>query len=579
MKTDNFQFLLITTLLSAASIILEQFKLNSLTIIFSMSVDLALIAVLFLELIRAYRKSRLKSIFFRVNSLKIIFLILFIPLAVYGKVLFLSGSRLGRYLPPAALIVLRNIIILAILAARMRAFGKVLKRAAASPSRYIVLSFAVVIAIGTVVFLLPISRSGGGGLNFMQSFFTATSAVCVTGLSVIDVSAELSAFGQGALLALIQVGGLGIMILSFFAVFSIARRLSVENKYMLSYLLSEDDMAMLGSAVTKIIIITFSAELIGTALLFISFRDICSNVQDRIFFAVFHSVSAFCNAGFSLFSDSLEGFSGNILANLTVCGLIIAGALGFSALSELFSSMKIVKSKGFGSVLKRKKERFSPNSRLVFNWTFFLIFSGFLLIFIFEFSSSFLGRGTGEKLLASLFQSVTLRTAGFNTVPIGTLSVPLVLLMMAYMFIGGASGGTAGGIKINTAAVLKSYVVSRLAGSGTTRYSSKLSIPERTARDAFLLFLFGIIAIFCGTIIIAAVEDFQLTDILFEAVSAFATVGLSRGITADTGTISRIVLILLMFLGRVGPLTIFAAASRPVEDKRIELPAAEILVG
>ncbi|MBN1648575.1 MAG: TrkH family potassium uptake protein [Spirochaetales bacterium] len=580
----RFSFLAFTSLLSIISIFLEHID-NPGTGLFILvqAVDVLLVALICAELLVAYRNTTIKKAFIRVNLGKVLVTLAYILLLATSKVLVFSGSSATRFIPSSLVIILRNSFLFTKLLTRLKRFTTLLKRAAAHPSQYIVYSFVIVILVGTAAFMVPFTRAGGKGFGFVDSLFTSTSAVCVTGLSVIDVSAVMTRFGQIILLVLIQIGGLGIMILSYFAMFSIRRSLSIEDKYMLSYLLSEGDMARLGKSVGRIIAITFSAELIGAVLLFFAFDGIYQHPGERVFSAVFHSVSAFCNAGFSLFPTSLEGFSGNIAANLTVCGLIICGAVGFSAMSDLL---------GFGAGLFSRRRRrvlagrvtraavrFSETTKVVLRWTLFLIISGMFMVFAFEFAGSFRGMSTGQKIMAAFFQSVTLRTAGFNTVPIPAVGLPVLMVMIIFMFIGGASGGTAGGVKINTVAVIRNYIASKIRGNRDTLVAQKYTLYEETVRKAFLLFFFGICAILVGTTLLSVWEKFPLEDILFEVVSAFGTVGLSRGITADIHTASRFVLIVLMFMGRVGMLTVFTALSRRRYADSMKRPAIDIMIG
>ncbi len=574
----RFSFLFWTSLFSVVSIVLEQLQEHSVFLFLTVqAADFLIALALVLELVVIYRKTLLKKVFFRVNLLKIVFTAVFLLFFIYSKLADYGSQGFARIFPPSILVIVRNGFLLVKLITRLRKFTETLKKAVAHPSQYIAFSFLLVILVGTLLLLLPFSGENGG-LSFVEGLFTSVSAVCVTGLSVIDVSQVLSRFGQIVLLLLIQIGGLGIMILSFFAMFSIRRKISIEDKYMLSYLLSEDDMEMLGNAVKRIIFITFTAEFIGGVFLFLSFRDTYPHVSERLFSAVFHAVSAFCNAGFSLFSSSFEGFSANIAVNLTVMGLIVIGALGFSNVYEIMTIIKKKREKR-NRLLSRGGKTLSLTAGIIIRWSLVLVFSGMIIIFLLEFTGSMSGLSTGKKFLTALFQSITLRTAGFNTIPISSLGLSTIIFMMMFMFIGGASGGTAGGAKINTFVVLKSFLVSRLKGRSRTLLCKNTCLDEETVQKAFLLVFFGIGLIFTASLLMSIWEPFRFEDILFEVVSAFGTVGLSRGITADINVLSRIIIIILMFTGRVGPLTVFAAVSRDKNREHLAYPSIDFMVG
>ncbi len=438
------------------------------------------------------------------------------------------------------------------------------------PAQTILLSFLIVILIGAGLLMLPLAVKGEAVLSPIDALFTATSAVCVTGLIVVDTATVFSVWGRIILLLLIQIGGLGIMILSYFALFSARQRISLEEKLLLSYMLSEKNMNQLAGRVRSIIFATFLIEGLGALLLLPHFLENMGGGTEALFYALFHAVSAFCNAGFALFTDSLEGMRGSLVVNFTVAGLIIFGGLGFSVLSETGSRLRD-RLKG-----TRTKIPISLNTRIVLMGTGILLLLGTLLFYGLEHEGVLLKLPTGTQYMAAFFQSVTLRTAGFNTVAIGSLATGSLLVMMLFMFIGAAQGSTAGGIKINTVAVIAAYVKSVLSGRKDV-ILSKYSIAMRHVQKAFLVFLFALSSIFLGVCLLSLFEE-ELPDAIptFNAVSAFGTVGLSTGITGALSSAGKAVIIVLMFFGRLGPLTILSAAAKPEKRTGVSYPRGDV---
>ncbi|MFO7850182.1 MAG: potassium transporter TrkG [Spirochaetia bacterium] len=476
------------------------------------------------------------------------------------------------------------------------------------PAQTILISFLFVIFTGTLLLMLPFSTIEAGGLSFIDALFTSTSAVCVTGLIVVDTATVYSIWGRVILLLLIQAGGLGIMILSYFAIFSARQRISLEEKLLLSYMLSEKNMNSLSTRVRSIIYATFAIEAAGALLLLPAFMENRDSLGESLFFSLFHAVSAFCNAGFALFTDSFEGMSGNVGVNFTVTLLIILGGISFAVIIEVTAALRDRLKKALrtvGVVLpgnrhkteepssprrpagrtsrlpagesSRRPARLSLNSMVVLAGTGILLLFGMLLFYGGEHGGVLAELPTGEQYLAAFFQSVTLRTAGFNTVPIGSLTMGTLTILMVFMFIGAAQGSTAGGIKINTAAVIFSYVKSVLSEKNEV-VLLRYSISSEQVKKAFLVLLFGIASITMGSVILSFSEHQNYSDILFEAVSAFGTVGLSRGITSSLSWTGKSVIVVLMFLGRLGPLTILAAATKPASGVSISYPRGNISI-
>ncbi|MCK5197700.1 MAG: TrkH family potassium uptake protein, partial [Spirochaetales bacterium] len=446
------------------------------------------------------------------------------------------------------------------------------------PAQTIFMSFLLVILGGTLLLMMPFTAAEGNGLPFLNALFTSTSAVCVTGLIVVDTAVYFSIWGQIIILVLIQIGGLGIMILSYFTVFVLRRAMSVEDKVLISYMLSDDDMSSISRTMKSIVGITFLIEGIGALILFAGFvKNTTMDAGSYFFYSIFHSVSAFCNAGFALFSDSLEGFSSSLLLSGGIAILIITGGISFSVIANLRSVITV---RLGGKILEnnRGQSRLTLNTKIVLSLSSVLLISGTLLFYALEHGGTLRNMSIGGQYLTAFFQSVTLRTAGFNTVSFGSLAPSMLVIMMIYMFIGAASGSTAGGIKVNTVAVLGSAVKSAWRNEKDV-VLLKQAIPPELVLKAFMILLFGVVAVITGTFLLAVTENAPLEDIMFEAVSAFGTVGLSTGLTSGLSSFGRLVIIILMFIGRLGPLTVLAATSSGSKRLNVTYPRAEISIG
>jgi len=445
------------------------------------------------------------------------------------------------------------------------------------PAQTIAISFLIIIVLGTIFLMMSFSSTTNHSVPFIDALFTATSAVCVTGLITVDTGIQFSVWGKIIIMILIQIGGLGIMILSYFAAFVIGKRVSLEEKLALSYLLNEQDMQKMSSTIIKIIIFTLIIEIIGAALLFPNFKNAFGVGTQALFFSLFHAVSAFCNAGFSLFSNNFESYRSNVSLNLTVAFLIITGGLSFAVLSDLLENFWInIKSNLFSQQIRRK--RLSVNSKAVITVTTILLVSGTLIIYAFEHRNVLLGFDLKTQYLSAFFQSVTLRTAGFNTIIIGNLQTYTLFIMILFMFIGGASGSTAGGVKVNTISVIFAYIKSVVRGKEEVTLM-KHSLPKELVNKSFLIIILALSTVFTVTTMLLITENFRFEQILFEVVSAFGTVGLSTGITPMLSFFGKFIIAVTMFIGRVGPLTLVIAFSQKNETYKIRLPEGNLLIG
>lgn len=474
-------------------------------------------------------------------------------------------------------IVVRTILLLIPSLTRSRRLSGFVTDIVLHPAQTVALSFLFIILVGTTVLMLPFTVPDGNPLGLVDALFTATSAVCVTGLIVVDTATAFSVWGQIVIMVLIQMGGIGIMVLALFT-FTLRRQaVSVESHALLSYMLNESRMNELSSSLRRIVVITFGIEAVGATLLFAMLGDATGTVPRRVLFAAFHAVSAFCNAGFALFTTSLEQFRDHVGVNLVVIALIVGGGISFGVLTNLFQHIRT----RLVNRVVQTRIRVTPlsvNTLAVLTGTGIMLVAAFFLFYALEHSRSMVDVPTGKQYLAALFQSVTLRTAGFNTVPTNDLATGTYIMFMVFMFVGGASGSTAGGIKINNAAAIVAHVRAIRRNQAQTLLFGH-AISDRQITTAFTVLLFGFSAVVGATFILTLTETHALIKVIFEAVSAFGTVGLSAGITGELSQAGRLVIIVLMFIGRVGPLTLLAAAGRPNRALKIQYPSAELSIG
>jgi len=538
--------------------------------------DFIIVALLVAEVTLELRSAGRIKAYLKQNGASAAFLVVFLVLFIYNKAIDIAVPQ-NRFLGISrGVIVLRNIFIILKVFSRIKKLSTFFEGITTQPAQTILMSFMMVILTGSLVLMLPFTTVAHGGMNFLDALFTATSAVCVTGLIVVDTATYFTLWGQLVILVLIQIGGLSIMAISYFTLFSIRQKVSVQDKLMLSYMLNENNISLLSRRLRVIIMSTFVIEAVGTLFLLLPFRQNAVNWNEALLLAAFHSVSAFCNAGFSLFTTSLEGYLGNPAVNFTIALLIIAGGISFAVITDFFRILKL-RIKALFTPVAGAREMMTLNTYVVACITPVLIVAGMLLIYGLEHNSTLASLPVGQQYLTAFFQSVTLRTAGFNTIPIGNLTTTTLLVMMPFMFIGAASGSTAGGIKINNLAVMYGYLKSILLNRDSVTIRRN-SLSRTQVNKAFLVFLFGIFSITFGTIILSATEEAELADIMFEVVSAFATVGLSTGITSLLSAAGKVVIVVLMFIGRLGPLTILAAASQPEKRIRISYPRGDVML-
>lgn len=439
-------------------------------------------------------------------------------------------------------------------------------------------SFLAAIGAGTVLLAMPFAHAGDR-VGLLDALFTATSAVCVTGLTVVDTGSRFSPAGQAVVLLLIQLGGLGIMTFAVFVGVLLGRRVAFTDRMAIQDSFQHTPKAGLRRLLRHVLVFTLATEAAGAALLALRFGREYPPAE-AAWQSVFHAISAFCNAGFSLFPDSLVRYRGDGLVNGVVSGLVVIGGLGFLVSMELREQV-LARLRG------RRAPRLSLHSRLALTVSGALLAAGTVVYLVLGSGNVLGGLPPGERLLAASFQSVTARTAGFNTVDYGQMSSEALFFTVFLMFVGASPGSTGGGIKTTTFGLLVALVVARWRSRGRASVFRR-TIPHPVMDRALLLALLAWAIVSLGIGLIAAAETpgvpFReevpgFLALMFEAVSAFGTVGLSTGITAGLAPASKLVLIALMYAGRVGPLTLVLAVGPRPERGRFRYAEENVMVG
>ncbi len=443
------------------------------------------------------------------------------------------------------------------------------------PAKLLVLSFLLLIFGGAGLLLLP-EMTYGGNLGFIDALFTATSASCVTGLTVVDTGQFFTFKGQIIILILIQMGGINII--SFAAFFTTLSRKMGGIKYqsILKDLLSADKLSDTKNLLRSIIKWSVYIELAGSLLIYFSWDNIKFNsFGERIFYSVFHSVSAFNNAGFSLFSDNLYqiGIHKMFVFQIVISVLVILGGIGFFVLQDVFSFTKMKERYLF------KWKEYSLMTKINLRSTLILIVLGMVAFFFLEQNNSLKQFDTFSRIMASFFQSVSARTAGFNTVDFSIISVPMMIVFMLLMFIGAGSGSTAGGIKVTTFAVVFKSGIATIRGKNYVDFF-KRTIPFSIVNRAYSIMVFALSVIITSIFLLTIFEpNVDFINLAFEEFSAFGTVGLSTGITSGLSSLSKLVIIVSMFMGRIGVLSIAMVLSRRVISRNFQYAKESIMVG
>lgn len=442
-----------------------------------------------------------------------------------------------------------------------------------NPTRIIVLSFAVLILIGAILLNLPVASRDGKSIGILNALFTATSSTCVTGLIVVDTHSHWTYFGQVVIMLLIQTGGLGIITLASFFSVLLGKKMGLKGILLAQESINYFSFEGILKLIKKVVIVTFGIEILGAVLLSLSF--IPRFGAKGIYFGLFHSISAFCNAGFDLMSAmgagnfvSMTQYNYDPLVLFTIAGLIIIGGLGFMVWDDVYQF--------------RKTKGLLLHTKVVLIMTILLILAGTLFFFMFEHNNpETMGNlSLAGKINASFFQGVVPRTAGFNSIPLDEMREISKAATIILMFIGAAPGSTGGGIKVTTFTVLLMAILSQIKGSEDT-IILKRRVPNHVVLKSIAITGLSAIIVITATTIMLAFESFPFINVLFEVTSAFATVGLSTGITPMLHPISKLLLIMTMFLGRVGPLSFAIALTLKASNREgdIVYPEGKITVG
>jgi trk system potassium uptake protein TrkH len=433
----------------------------------------------------------------------------------------------------------------------------------------IAMGFGFIIIVGALLLMLPLSNKSGEAIPFLNALFTATSATCVTGLVVYDTWTQFTLYGQVVILLLIQIGGLGFMTIAILFFFVLKKRIGLRERTLLTEAVSAMRLGGIVRLVKRILIGTLAIESVGTILLALRF---CPRFGfwKGLWYGVFHSISSFCNAGFDLMGtlepySSLVHFADDIVVNLTVSSLIVVGGIGFVVWND-------IRNKGI------KFRNYELHSKVVLSATAILILVSAVSFFITERDASMSGMSVYQRVLASLFQAVTPRTAGFNTIDMRALSNAGTLLTMGLMFVGAAPGSTGGGNKVSTFTVMLLAVASYMRGREDVDVFQRRLEPTLIRRafcSALFYFLFSMTAVF----VICSTQTFALKDVIFEVLSALGTGGLTAGITVDLSSLSRFVIILLMYSGRIGSLAVIISATENRKTVPMHYPVEKIIIG
>jgi len=457
-------------------------------------------------------------------------------------------------------------VVLLLVVARSEAAAELIEHFVGRPALLVLVSFVVLIALGTLVLSFPVSSATGEPVAPIDALFTSTSAACVTGLIVLDTPHDFSWPGQLVILLLIQTGGLNIMVLSAFAALLMRQGLGLRGEQALGEVLDLQPTRSPRRLVAFIVVSTLTVEAVGTMILTTAFANRGEPAAVALWRGVFTSVSAFCNAGFALQSDSLVDFAANPLVLLTVAALIVLGGLGFAVLA--FGWLRVGGRRGLG---------LATQARLVVTVTAILVVGGALAYGAIEWDRTLAGLSVVDKACNALFQSVTMRTAGFNSVGFGRLHPATLLIALLLMFVGASPGGTGGGIKTTTAAVLLSSVAAVARGESRAVVFGR-TIPLETVYRSAAVTVLGVLVVSGAAVLLLVTQSIGLDALIFEIVSAFGTVGLSLGATAHLDTFGKLVIVIVMLIGRVGPLSLALLFGRR-RPGRVGYPEARIMVG
>jgi len=476
-------------------------------------------------------------------------------------------------------------VVMAVILSFIREFSELklnLYRTYFNPAQLFILSFLSIILLGTFLLLLP--KATHEGISYIDALFTSTSAVCVTGLIVVDTGTYFTDFGQSIILFLIQVGGLGILTFASYFSYFFKGGSTYENQLTLSEMTNSRKIGDVFQTLKNIIIITATVELSAAALIFFSLdTSLISSLSERVFFSLFHAISAFCNAGFSTLTNSVyeTGFRFNYSLQLIILATFVLGGLGFPIVVNLIT---YIKHKIFNVFRFNSNEKiYKPwvlniNSRITLITTLSLTIIGFILFFILEYNNTLAEHSLFGKIVNALFGAATPRTAGFNSVDMTALAFPTLMITFLLMWIGASPASTGGGIKTSTFAIATLNILSLAKGKQRIEVFRR-EIADISVRRAFATIALSLIVIGSGIVVITIFDpEKSLLDIAFESFSAYSTVGLSLGITGSLTTASKLVVIVIMFVGRVSMLSIMVAVFKNIKHKNYRYPSEEITI-
>lgn len=436
----------------------------------------------------------------------------------------------------------------------------------------IIASFVFVITLGSLLLYLPLSTVKGN-MHFIDALFTATSAVCVTGLTVIDISKELTLFGRIVLITLIQIGGLGIMSISAIVLLFSVSKGSVRDRIRTLEMFNTQNKDIIQSTIKVIFLATFLIELTGAISLFTVIKNDAGGLGEKIFSSLFHSISAFCNAGFSLYANSLHRFSNNITVSVTIGLLIILGGIGYPVLLTVFFAIK--------NKIMGKRYIIDTQTTIVLFTTIILLLFGFLFIFFNEYDGVLKDLSLREKILISAFQSISPRTAGYETISYNSMNSVTIGIIVFLMFVGASPSGTGGGVKTTTLFVFVSSIITAISNRPFIVVRGR-KIKESAVNKSVAIFTLAIAISAFAALLIFYIDGYKtMTPVLFESVSALSTTGLSLGITPSLSIWSKIIVMILMFIGRVGYLTLFMSVGSIDKGRYglIDLPTSDVTIG
>lgn len=567
----------VSSLLGMASIILEYgFKVSRNDAEVLHFVSIGVISVFLIYYLTQFLLSETKTSYIqnhRVESIIVLLIFLEIALSVFDLSLI---EKIGeafklKDLTYLYIVVAQIFIVIGIALGALRYNSKLLQ-SKIHPSRLFIFSFLFTILAGTLLLMLP-AATVSGKISFVDALFTSTSAVCVTGLITVDTATYYTTFGQIVIMMLFQIGGLGLMTFTtFFAVF-LSGGMGIKERILLHDLMDEENIGAITKILSYLLFITFIIEAIGAAILFFSSYQSFSNINHALFISIFHSISAFCNAGFSIFTLNLMDplVKNNYVFTTTISILIILGGLGFPTIISLLKTNKL------NSKLSKLSFKVPLQTRMVLSSTIILIIVGTLLFYFLELNGSLNKLGFFEKLHASFFQSVSSRTAGFNTIDFSIIGVPTAILFYFLMFVGASPGGTGGGIKTTTFVLLIYGSLAILRNQKEVDFHNR-SIPTDIILKALVKTGLSTLFITLGIFLLTITEGAGLVNIAFESFSAFGTVGLSMGLTSTLSVIGKIVIVVLMFVGRVGPIAFLYTFMTKSSETYYELPKENISI-